>query len=48
MDRVGRLEGEEVNLRYKRDFRLVQPPWYQVPYHNQEILSANLSNMRQV
>ena len=45
-ERVGKLEGEEVRLRYERDFKPVQPPRYPVPYHYQERLSAHLRNMR--
>ena len=45
-ERVGGLEGKEVQLRYKMDFKLLQPPQQPVFYHYQERLSVYLSNMR--
>ena len=47
MKRVKWLEGEEVQLRYMRDFRHVQLPWYLVLNYYQERLSAHLNNIRQ-
>ena len=44
-DRVGKMKVEEVELRYKDGFKLVQPARYPVPYHYQERMATHLRKL---